>query len=33
MKNIYADKKYGRVVQELKAELGRLQKEAGDTAA
>ena len=33
MKNLYADPKYASVVKQLKAELDRLQKEAGDTPA
>jgi arylsulfatase A-like enzyme len=32
MKNLYADAKYAPVVRDLKAELARLQQEAGDTA-
>lgn len=33
MKNLYPDAKYGRVVRELKGELERLQREAGDAPA
>jgi hypothetical protein len=33
MRNLYHDAKYSRVVQDLKRELDRLQKEAGDTPA
>jgi len=32
MKNLYGDAKYGATVRELKAQLARLQREAGDTA-
>jgi len=32
MKNLYGDAKYGATVRELKAQLDRLQREAGDTA-
>jgi len=33
MKNLYGDAKYGSITRELKAELERLQKEAGDAPA